>query len=189
MTVEFLLVFKAQAEWSNHTGLLRDRTHHRDWDQHNRKQWGPGLCVMWNVLYNLIQPIFSGPRFRSRSKPVWLNHYRGTFKKHMCILCFCFIIIVFLLFFLAEIFRKCFLVLVWQKCFFFCWASYFFRKTPLFWRFWPQRSKILFKVLFCTNFLKKNFGLTSLDIKFPPTYTTYCPYISLNMIKIYRNND
>ena len=32
--------------WFNHTGLLWDRNLKWDWEQHYRKQWGPGPCVM-----------------------------------------------------------------------------------------------------------------------------------------------
>ena len=47
--------------WIIHTGLLQDRNRDRDWKQHNRKQWGLGPCVMWNILHIFMQPIFSCP--------------------------------------------------------------------------------------------------------------------------------
>ena len=53
-----------------------------------------------------------------------------------------------LLFFGRNIQKVLFSAFFGQKCAFFCWVSYFSKKTPLFWRFWAQKNYIYFKICY-----------------------------------------
>ena len=67
----------------------------------------------------------------------------GVLLKSTCaFLCFFSITIAF---FCQKYSESAFLCFFGQKCAFFCWAPYFSRKTPIFWRFWTQRSEFFSK--------------------------------------------
>ena len=127
----------------------------KEWDQMLTMDLGPhtgvphpqcGHTPVKSLPYPILQMqlvITCRNPTRNVHKNMWnAGVMQSAFEKHMCIfVCMCVCVFGFFLFI-----RKCFSALFCQKCVFFCWASYFDRKIPLFWRFWTQRDVLSFKV-------------------------------------------
>ena len=94
-----------------------------------------------------------------------------------------------MLFFGRNIQKVLFCAFFWAKMCFFLLSPIFFQENVTVLKVLNTKKWIFFKI-FCTVliFWEKIFGLASLGIKFT-SICKYCPYISLDMMKIYRHND
>ena len=157
------------------------------WISHNFFNFDHNIGMLHLKMILLMRGIQLNKNFSNMSYPVpgliW-----SAFKKHMC-----FFVLFFhhRCFFLAEIFKKCFFVLFFeQKCAFSVELLIFSEKHDYSEGFEQKRIEFFFKI-FCTVliFWKKKFlASPALAIKFT-SICSYCPYISLDMMKIYRHND